>query len=164
MPLEFRLGRREGGTQIDAIIFHQNGSLSAFQLDAILASSAVVPEPSSATLVLIVGVCALSRRRLPGRAEELSKKTCHSPSCAAEPKADWLLATETLVTKRVLEHVSRRKSYEQNRSFRVPETDVIGESLTVPVSRLGNRRRSSLRNSFADRYRLHFWSTKQLPI
>ncbi len=37
MPLEFRLGRREGDSEIDAIIFHQNGGLSAQQLDTILA-------------------------------------------------------------------------------------------------------------------------------
>ena len=39
MPLEFRLGRRERGSEIDAILFHQNGGLSAAQLDAILAGS-----------------------------------------------------------------------------------------------------------------------------
>lgn len=38
VPVEFRLGRREGGAQIDALIFHENSSLSAAQLDAILAS------------------------------------------------------------------------------------------------------------------------------
>lgn len=37
-PVDFRLGRREGDTEIDAIIFHQNGSLTSNQLDAILAS------------------------------------------------------------------------------------------------------------------------------
>ena len=41
MPLEFRLGRREGDSEIDAIIFHQNSSLSSQQLDAILASQSV---------------------------------------------------------------------------------------------------------------------------
>ena len=39
-PVELRLRRREGGSEIDAIIFHQNGSLSSGQLDAILASTA----------------------------------------------------------------------------------------------------------------------------
>ena len=39
MPLELRLGRREGGSEIDAIIFHQNGSLASVQLDAILEST-----------------------------------------------------------------------------------------------------------------------------
>ena len=34
------MGRREGGSEIDAIIFHQNGSLTSGQLDAILASVA----------------------------------------------------------------------------------------------------------------------------
>ncbi|QDU86907.1 Chondroitinase-B precursor [Pirellulimonas nuda] len=38
MPLEFRLGRRERNAEIDAILFHQNSSLTAIQLDAILAS------------------------------------------------------------------------------------------------------------------------------
>ena len=40
VPVELRLGRREGGSEIDAIIFHQNGSLTSGQLDAILASVA----------------------------------------------------------------------------------------------------------------------------
>jgi|GEM_PF-2300868 len=39
MPLEFRLGRREGNSEIDAIVFHQNLSLSTGQLDVILADS-----------------------------------------------------------------------------------------------------------------------------
>ena len=39
MPLEFRLGRREGDSEIDAIIFHENGGLTSTQLDAILASA-----------------------------------------------------------------------------------------------------------------------------
>ncbi|WP_148074804.1 polysaccharide lyase 6 family protein [Bythopirellula goksoeyrii] len=39
MPLEFRLGRRERGSEIDAIIFHQNGGLTAQQLDTFLANS-----------------------------------------------------------------------------------------------------------------------------
>jgi len=38
-PVQFRLGRRESDTEIDAVIFHQNGSLSAGQLDAILESA-----------------------------------------------------------------------------------------------------------------------------
>jgi len=38
MPLEFRLGRREGDTEIDAILFHQNGGLTSNQLDTILMS------------------------------------------------------------------------------------------------------------------------------
>ena len=37
-PVEFRIGRREGDTEVDVIIFHQNGSLTSNQLDAILAS------------------------------------------------------------------------------------------------------------------------------
>lgn len=41
MPLEFRLGRREGDTEIDAILFHQNGGLTSTQLDTILASISV---------------------------------------------------------------------------------------------------------------------------
>lgn len=41
MPLEFRLGRREGDTEIDVILFHQNGGLTTNQLDAILASAPV---------------------------------------------------------------------------------------------------------------------------
>lgn len=61
MPLEFRLGRREGDSEIDAIIFHQNGGLTAQQLDTILANSAI-PEPTSATLVLIIGLSTLNRR------------------------------------------------------------------------------------------------------
>ena len=42
MPLEFRLGRREGGSEIDAIIFHHNGGLTTIQLDAILASATTI--------------------------------------------------------------------------------------------------------------------------
>jgi len=42
MPLEFRLGRREGDAEIDAIVFHQNGGLTSNQLDTILASAALV--------------------------------------------------------------------------------------------------------------------------
>ena len=42
MPLEFRLGRREGDVEIDAIIFHHNGGLTSQQLDEILASSIVL--------------------------------------------------------------------------------------------------------------------------
>lgn len=38
MPLEFRLGRREGDTEIDVILFHENGGLTTNQLDTILAS------------------------------------------------------------------------------------------------------------------------------
>ncbi len=38
-PVEFRIGRREGNTEIDAIIFHQNGSLTSNQLDEILATA-----------------------------------------------------------------------------------------------------------------------------
>ncbi|MEM1028014.1 MAG: dockerin type I repeat-containing protein, partial [Planctomycetota bacterium] len=38
MPLELRLGKREGLTQLDAIIFHQDDSLTAAQLDALLAA------------------------------------------------------------------------------------------------------------------------------
>lgn len=36
------MGRREGGSEIDAIIFHQNGGLTSIQLDAILMST---PDP-----------------------------------------------------------------------------------------------------------------------
>ncbi len=43
MPLEFRLGRREGDTEIDVILFHENGSLTPTQLAAILLST--VPDP-----------------------------------------------------------------------------------------------------------------------
>ena len=42
-PVQFRIGRREGDAEIDAIIFHQNGSLTSNQLDAILASVTVAP-------------------------------------------------------------------------------------------------------------------------
>ncbi len=45
MPLELRLGKRERFTEIDAILFHQNGSLTSIQLDTILAS---VSSPISA--------------------------------------------------------------------------------------------------------------------
>lgn len=62
MPLEFRLGRRESLTEIDAIIFHKNGSLTPFQLDAILQQSAV-PEPSCLSLLLGMGICTLRRSR-----------------------------------------------------------------------------------------------------
>jgi poly(beta-D-mannuronate) lyase len=37
-PVQLRLGRREGAVEIDAIIFHQNSSLTSGQLDAILES------------------------------------------------------------------------------------------------------------------------------
>lgn len=36
VPLEFRLGRREGQAQLDAFVFHPSSSLSMLQLDAIL--------------------------------------------------------------------------------------------------------------------------------
>lgn len=42
VPLEFRLGRREGLAELDAIIFHQNGGLTTIQLDAILGGTAVL--------------------------------------------------------------------------------------------------------------------------
>ena len=42
MPVEFRLGRREGDSEIDAILFHENSSLTSSQLDAILASASSV--------------------------------------------------------------------------------------------------------------------------
>ncbi len=38
VPVQLRLGRREGDAEIDAIIFHQSGSLTSNQLDEILAS------------------------------------------------------------------------------------------------------------------------------
>ena len=38
-PLELRLGRREGDVEIDAIVFHVNGSLTDPQLDQFLAGS-----------------------------------------------------------------------------------------------------------------------------
>jgi poly(beta-D-mannuronate) lyase len=38
-PVQLRLGRREGDAEIDVMIFHQNGSLTSVQLDAILASA-----------------------------------------------------------------------------------------------------------------------------
>ncbi|MDA8562943.1 polysaccharide lyase 6 family protein [Mariniblastus sp.] len=38
-PLELRLGRREGDVEIDAIVFHVNGSLTDPQLDLFLAGS-----------------------------------------------------------------------------------------------------------------------------
>ena len=37
-PLEFRIGRREGDTEIDVILFHENGGLTPTQLEAILVS------------------------------------------------------------------------------------------------------------------------------
>ena len=40
VPLEFRLGRREGDAQIDAILFHQNGGLTDNQLNSIIESLA----------------------------------------------------------------------------------------------------------------------------
>lgn len=43
LPLELRLGRREGGAEIDAIIFHENSSLSTAQLDLFLADTPSVP-------------------------------------------------------------------------------------------------------------------------
>lgn len=61
MPLEFRLGRREGGSEIDAILFHQNGGLTEIQLDAILASTAI-PEPQSVVLGLMAVASLLSNR------------------------------------------------------------------------------------------------------
>ncbi len=42
MPLELRLGRREGDTEIDFILFHENSSLTVNQLEAILESLNVV--------------------------------------------------------------------------------------------------------------------------
>jgi hypothetical protein len=64
MPLEFRLGRREGLTEIDAIIFHKNGSLTPIQLAAILSSyNTVVPEPGTLGLLLGAGICWRIRRR-----------------------------------------------------------------------------------------------------
>ena len=42
VPLEFRLGRREGDSEIDAIIFHHDGGLTSIQLDAILASATLL--------------------------------------------------------------------------------------------------------------------------
>ena len=42
VPLEFRLGRREGLTELDALVFHQSGSLTPLQLDAILDGTAVL--------------------------------------------------------------------------------------------------------------------------
>jgi poly(beta-D-mannuronate) lyase len=39
MPLELLLGRREGDTEIDVILFHENGSLTPIQLAAILMST-----------------------------------------------------------------------------------------------------------------------------
>lgn len=62
MPLEFRLGRREGLAEIDAIIFHQNGGLTATQLDTILASVRV-PEATSFVLVLIPLLAGVTHRR-----------------------------------------------------------------------------------------------------
>lgn len=60
MPLEFRLGRREGDTEIDAIIFHQNGGLTTLQLDALLSS---VPEPGTLCLLAAGSVCLIKRTR-----------------------------------------------------------------------------------------------------
>lgn len=39
MPLEFRLGKREGDSEIDVILFHHNASLTSDQLFSILESS-----------------------------------------------------------------------------------------------------------------------------
>lgn len=60
VPLEFRLGRREGLAQIDAVVFHQNANLSASQLDALL-TVAAVPEPG--TLAVLMGGLFLSLYR-----------------------------------------------------------------------------------------------------
>lgn len=59
MPLEFRLGRREGLTEIDAILFHHNSGLTSLQLDAILAST--VPEPAGFGLLLGLAACVRGR-------------------------------------------------------------------------------------------------------
>ncbi len=45
MPLEFRIGRREGLAQLDAIVFHTDANLSASQLDALFNQ---IPEPGTA--------------------------------------------------------------------------------------------------------------------
>jgi len=42
VPLEFRLGRREGLTELDAIIFHQSSNLTTAQLNAILNGTALL--------------------------------------------------------------------------------------------------------------------------
>lgn len=42
-PLELRIGRREGDSEIDAIIFHENGSLTDPQLDSFLVGTPSVP-------------------------------------------------------------------------------------------------------------------------
>ena len=42
-PLELRVGRREGGAEIDVILFHENGSLTANQLESILLSLSSEP-------------------------------------------------------------------------------------------------------------------------
>jgi PEP-CTERM motif len=60
MPLEFRLGRREGLTELDAIVFHVDPLLSGTELDALFA----VPEPSSSCLLLagLTSIICLNRR------------------------------------------------------------------------------------------------------
>lgn len=42
VPLEFRLGRREGLAELDALIFHQSDNLTTMQLDSILNGTAVL--------------------------------------------------------------------------------------------------------------------------
>ncbi|TWU48706.1 Chondroitinase-B precursor [Rubripirellula tenax] len=61
MPLEFRMGRREGLTQLDAIVFHVDSALTGAQLDALFTTA--VPEPS-ACVVLFAGLAwAIQTRR-----------------------------------------------------------------------------------------------------
>lgn len=62
MPLEFRLGRREGMAEIDAILFHQNSSLTSSQLDTILASLAV-PEPVTFSMCGVALLAAATTRQ-----------------------------------------------------------------------------------------------------
>ena len=60
VPLELRLGRREGFNRLDSIVFHQSGDLTASELDALFSA---VPEPGAALLLSALLPWAILRRR-----------------------------------------------------------------------------------------------------
>ncbi len=63
MPLELRLGRREGFNRLDAIVFQQNSNLTDLELDALFTS---VPEPGTALLFMsLLSLAILPCRRSP---------------------------------------------------------------------------------------------------
>lgn len=66
VPLEFRIGRREGLAQLDAIVFHMDDSLTDEQLDALF-----VPETGS--LVLLLGGMILSFNRSEKRKRKVTR-------------------------------------------------------------------------------------------